>query len=67
MSKHTQSSVSVAEKLTKFAEGSKVQLCNYGKRYVFNKGTKFVPDGHCIKAEGSKNSFLVGSFKAYSV
>lgn len=67
MIQHTQSSISVAEKLTQFAEGSKVQICNYGKRFVFNKGTKFVPDGHCIKAEGSKNSFPVGSFKAYTV
>jgi hypothetical protein len=64
---HNPASISVAEKLTKFAEGSKVQLCNYGKRYVFNKGTKFVPDGHCIKAEGMKDAFPVGSFKAYSV
>jgi hypothetical protein len=63
--KHAQSSITAAEKLTAFAKVSKVQLCNYGKRYVFAKGTQFLPDGHCIKAQGMKDAFPVGSFKAY--
>jgi hypothetical protein len=64
--KHAQSSITAAEKLTAFAKVSKVQLCNYSKRYIFAKGTTFVPDGHCIKAQGTKDSFPVGSFKAYT-
>ena len=63
---HHQASILTASKLTEYAKESKIQLCNYGKRYVFAKGTKFIPDGHCIKAQGFKDAFPVGSFKAYS-
>jgi hypothetical protein len=62
---HTNASITIAHKLTEFAKDSKIQLCNYGKRYIFAKGTQFVPDGHCIKATGMKDAFPVGSFKAY--
>ena len=62
---HTNASITIAHKLTEFAKDSKIQLCNYGKRYIFAKGTQFVPDGHCIKAAGMKDAFPVGSFKAY--
>jgi hypothetical protein len=63
---HTHASITTAEKLTTFAKESKIQLCNYSKRYIFAKGTQFVPDGHCIKAQGMKDAFPVGSFKAYT-
>jgi len=62
---HNHLSITVAQKLTEYAKASKVQLCNYGKRYTFAKGTTFEPDGHCIKAADKKDAFLVGSFKAY--
>jgi hypothetical protein len=62
---HKPVAISTAQKLTEFAKTSKIQLCNYGKRYTFAKGTKFVPDGHCIRAEHMKDAFIVGTFKAY--
>jgi hypothetical protein len=62
---HKFAAISAAQKLTDFAKTSKIQLCNYSKRYIFAKGTKFVPDGNCIRAENMKDAFIVGSFKAY--
>jgi hypothetical protein len=64
---HTQAAINTANKLTGYAQEGKIQLCNYGKRFMFAKNTQFVPDGHCIKAKGSKDAFPVGSFKAYTV
>lgn len=62
---HKPAAISAAQKLTDYAKTSKIQLCNYGKRYTFAKGTEFVPDGHCIRAAHMKDAFIVGSFKAY--
>jgi len=64
---HTNTAQTVAQKLTAYAKVSKVQLCNYGKRHTFAKGTVFVPDGHCIKADGRADAFPIGSFKAYAI
>jgi hypothetical protein len=63
---HKKASITAAEKLTAFAKESKIQLCNYGKRYIIAKATKFVPNAHCIKAQGMKDAFPIGSFKAYT-
>jgi hypothetical protein len=62
---HKAAAITVAQKLTNYAKTSKIQLCNYGKRYTFAKGTEFVPDGHCIRAAHMKDGFIVGTFKAY--
>lgn len=61
----TEQAIIAANKLTNYAKESKVQLCNYSRRFIFDKGTVFVADGHCIKAQGHKNLFIMGTFKAY--
>lgn len=62
---HKPAAITAAQKLTNYAKTTKIQLCNYGKRYTFAKGTEFVADGHCIRAAQMKDSFIVGTFKAY--
>lgn len=63
---HNPAAITAAQKLTNYAKTSKIQLCNYGKRYTFAKGTKFFADGHCIRAAHMKDGFIVGTFKAYA-
>ena len=58
--------ITAAQKLTEHATISKIQLCNYGKRYAFPKGTVFVADGKCVRAAHMKELFIVGTFKAYA-
>ena len=58
--------ITAAQKLTEHAKTSKIQLCNYGKRYTFAKGTEFLADGRCIRAAHMKDGFIVGTFKAYA-
>lgn len=62
---HTQAAITAAAKLTSHAKASKIQLCNYGRRFVFAKGTEFVADGHTIRPAGRRDAFIVGTFKAY--
>ena len=65
MTDKTKAAITVANKLTDYAKISSIQLCNYSKRFLFGKGTKFVADGHCIRAVGTKQCFIIGTFKAY--
>lgn len=65
MTDKTKAAITVANKLTDYAKDSSIQLCNYSKRFSFSKGTKFVADGCCIRAAGTKQCFIIGTFKAY--